>query len=140
MRMPPSFCEYEGVGMSRPVVVSLVVLGVVAGGVAYSRLDGSPLKDVAKKMSSVGDLVKNEAVDRAKAAIPGTAKQQATKGPPPAPVFIAEAESRSVPIMLTGIGSVQPRSTVSVKSRLDGQIVDAPVKEGQNVKKGDLLF
>ena len=127
--------------MSRPVVISLIVLAVLGGGVGYSRLDGSPLKDVAKTMLTVGDLVKSDASDRAKAALPAAPqKATATKGPPPAPVLIREVEIRNVPVVLSGIGSVQPRATVVVKSRLDGQIVEAPVKEGQNVKKGDLLF
>lgn len=127
--------------MSRPVVLSLIVLAVLGGGVAYSRLDGSPLKDVAKAMLTVGDLVKSDASDKANAALPSAPpKATATKGPPPAPVLITEVEIRTVPVVLNGIGSVLPRSTVSVKSRLDGQIVEAPVKEGQNVKKGDLLF
>lgn len=127
--------------MSRPVVLSLLVLAALAGGVGYSRLDGSPLKDVAKSMLTVGDTVKNDASDKAKAMVPAAPQQQAnTKGPPPAPVLISEVEIRTVPVVLSGIGSVQPRATVSVKSRLDGQIVEAPVKEGQDVKKGDLLF
>jgi multidrug efflux system membrane fusion protein len=59
---------------------------------------------------------------------------------PPAPVRMAAAASKSVPIRLDGIGTVQARSTVAIKSRIDGQLFEATVKEGQLVKKGDLLF
>lgn len=127
--------------MSRPVVLSLLALAVLGGGVAYSRIDGSPLKDMAKSMLAVGDLVKNDASEKAKASLPSAPQPaQATKGPPPAPVLVSEVEIRNVPVVLSGIGSVQPRATVSVKSRLDGQIVETHVKEGQDVKKNDLLF
>jgi multidrug efflux system membrane fusion protein len=43
-------------------------------------------------------------------------------------------------VLLSAIGNVQARTTVSVKSRVDGQIVEVAVREGQRVKKGDLLF
>ncbi|MBI2585327.1 MAG: efflux RND transporter periplasmic adaptor subunit, partial [Rhodospirillales bacterium] len=43
-------------------------------------------------------------------------------------------------IRLEAIGAVQSRSTVQVRSRVDGQLVAAEFREGQWVKKGDLLF
>jgi len=58
----------------------------------------------------------------------------------PAPVTTAIAETMTVPILISAIGNVQARSTVSVKSRVAGQIVEVAVREGQRVKKGDLLF
>ena len=58
----------------------------------------------------------------------------------PAPVLIDKAKTESLPLKLEGVGSVVARSTVAVKSRIDGQLMDAAVKEGQMVKKGDLLF
>ncbi|MEZ5852414.1 MAG: efflux RND transporter periplasmic adaptor subunit [Hyphomicrobiaceae bacterium] len=57
-----------------------------------------------------------------------------------APVRVAVAGKRDVPITLEGIGNVQARSTVAVKSRIDGQVMEAAIKEGQLVAKGDLLF
>lgn len=62
------------------------------------------------------------------------------KSLPPAPVRIAEAARRDVPILLEGIGNVQARSTIAIKARIDGQLMEAAVAEGQPVKKGDLLF
>lgn len=59
---------------------------------------------------------------------------------PPAPVRTAEAGRRDVPIRLEGVGNVQARSTVAIKARVDGQLMEAAVSEGQMVKKGDLLF
>jgi len=57
-----------------------------------------------------------------------------------APVRVTQATTRDVPITLEGIGNVQARSTVAVKSRIDGQVMEAAIKEGQLVAKGDLLF
>jgi membrane fusion protein, multidrug efflux system len=55
------------------------------------------------------------------------------------PVSVASAEKRDIPYYLTGLGSVTAYYTVSVKSRVDGQLVQVNFKEGQNVKNGELL-
>jgi multidrug efflux system membrane fusion protein len=57
----------------------------------------------------------------------------------PVPVSVATAELRDMPYYLTGLGSVSAYYTVSVKSRVDGQLVEVKFKEGQFVKEGDLL-
>ncbi len=55
------------------------------------------------------------------------------------PVGVATAERRDVPVYLKGLGSVTASNTVSVKSRVDGQLAQVNFKEGQNVNKGELL-
>ncbi len=55
------------------------------------------------------------------------------------PVGVATAERRDVPVYLKGLGSVTASNTVSVKSRVDGQLAQVNFKEGQAVNKGDLL-
>ena len=55
------------------------------------------------------------------------------------PVAVAKAETRDMPVYLTGLGSVEAFNTVVIKSRIDGQLVQVPIKEGQQVRKGDLL-
>ena len=55
------------------------------------------------------------------------------------PVSVATAERRDVPYYLTGLGSVNAYYTVSVKSRVDGQLIQVNFKEGQTVKNGELL-
>src|SRR5215467_952710 len=54
-------------------------------------------------------------------------------------VAVAKAETRDLPVYLSGLGSVDAFNTVVVKSRIDGQLVDIKFREGQQVKKGDLL-
>ncbi len=55
------------------------------------------------------------------------------------PVAVATAEQRDVPVYLKGLGSVTASNTVSVKSRVDGQLAQINFKEGQHVNQGDLL-
>ena len=57
----------------------------------------------------------------------------------PAPVHVAVVERKDFPIVLTGLGTVQPANTVTVRSRVDGQIETVAFEEGQIVKQGDLL-
>jgi len=52
---------------------------------------------------------------------------------------VATAERHDVPYYLTGLGSVNAYYTVSVKSRVDGELMQVNFKEGQNVQKGELL-
>ena len=55
------------------------------------------------------------------------------------PVGVVAAEQRDMPIYVKGLGSVTAFNTVSVKSRVDGQLSQVNFKEGQYVNKGDLL-
>ncbi|HLI14099.1 MAG TPA: efflux RND transporter periplasmic adaptor subunit [Alphaproteobacteria bacterium] len=61
-------------------------------------------------------------------------------GPPPVPVTAGVAEARDMPVFVRGLGTVQAYNTVSVKTRVDGQIVKVLFTEGQEVKAGDPLF
>ena len=61
------------------------------------------------------------------------------KAPRAIPVTIASAEKTDFPIYLTGLGTVQGLNTVTVRTRVDGQIDTIAFKEGQLVKQGDLL-
>ncbi|HJX84229.1 MAG TPA: MdtA/MuxA family multidrug efflux RND transporter periplasmic adaptor subunit [Candidatus Angelobacter sp.] len=55
------------------------------------------------------------------------------------PVAVAKAETRDVPVYLNGLGAVEAFNTVTLKTRLDGQLVQIAFREGQNVKKGALI-
>jgi multidrug efflux system membrane fusion protein len=56
------------------------------------------------------------------------------------PVKVAPALQKAVPVQLQAVGTVEAYATVSIKSRVDGQLVKVNFREGQDVKKGDLLF
>jgi membrane fusion protein, multidrug efflux system len=57
----------------------------------------------------------------------------------PVPVHAASVQKRDFPVILDGLGTVQPINTVTVRSRVDGQIVKVGFEEGEMVKQGDLL-
>ena len=56
------------------------------------------------------------------------------------PVLATAATAKDFPIIIRGLGSVQAFNTVTVKSRVDGQITQVGFQEGQYVKAGDLLM
>ena len=58
---------------------------------------------------------------------------------PPVPVTIAAAARRDFAIALRGIGTVQAYNTVTVKSRVDGELQQVLFREGQDVRQGDVL-
>jgi multidrug efflux system membrane fusion protein len=73
-------------------------------------------------------------------ANPATAANTAQKAAPPAVrVTIAPVQKADFPVYLTGLGNVQGFNTVTVRTRVDGQIDKIAFKEGQAVKQGDLL-
>ncbi len=55
------------------------------------------------------------------------------------PVTVAIANQTNFPVLLSGLGTVQAFNTVTVRSRVDGEIVKIAFKEGDIVKPGDLL-
>jgi multidrug efflux system membrane fusion protein len=56
------------------------------------------------------------------------------------PVTIDTAISKAVPVQIRVVGSVQAYASVTLKSQLDGEVARVHIVEGQEVKKGDLLF
>jgi membrane fusion protein, multidrug efflux system len=56
------------------------------------------------------------------------------------PVVVAEAVRKTVPLRVQGIGNVESPTTVAVKSRVDGQIVNVGFHDGADVRKGQMLF
>ncbi|HTX53791.1 MAG TPA: efflux RND transporter periplasmic adaptor subunit [Candidatus Baltobacteraceae bacterium] len=56
------------------------------------------------------------------------------------PVVVGDVVSKTVPVQIRVVGNVQAYASVTLKSQLDAEVAQVQVKEGQNVKKGDVLF
>jgi multidrug efflux system membrane fusion protein len=61
-------------------------------------------------------------------------------GGPPVPVTPGTVKAADVPVFISAIGTVQAYNMVTIKSRVDGQIMGVGFKEGQEVEKGAKLL
>jgi multidrug efflux system membrane fusion protein len=73
------------------------------------------------------------------AGLPAGAKTKGGKGPQSTPVVAARARKGDIGVYVTGLGSVTPIYTVTVKSRVDGELMYVRYKEGDIVHQGDIL-
>src|SRR5690349_8986578 len=105
---------------------ALVVVGVV-GGVWYFR----------------GSRTPSEAANPSAPATPGKGGRGgpggAGMGNFPVPVVVAAARQGDLPVYFNGLGTVTAFNTVTIHSRVDGQLINVAFREGQFVHEGDLL-
>lgn len=69
---------------------------------------------------------------------PGPALPQPL-APAPVPVVVGTATRQDVPVYITGIGTVAPFNSVTVRSRVDGELQQVLFSEGQDIRKGDVI-
>jgi multidrug efflux system membrane fusion protein len=69
----------------------------------------------------------------------GPSRPKQAQKPTPVPVTFATAQKADYPVYLNGLGTVQPFDTVTVRSRVDGEVTSVAFKQGQIVKEGDIL-
>ncbi len=67
------------------------------------------------------------------------AGEQKEQGVPAVPVVVAKVEQRNTPVVISVIGRAEAHANVTVQSRVDGQVIGNDFKEGQPVKKGQVL-
>jgi multidrug efflux system membrane fusion protein len=99
-------------GIGRRLIVLALLLGLAAAGAWY--LAGRPGAPSASRTSQPPPM-------------------------PPVPVTAAELARREFTIYARGLGAVQGYNTVTVKSRVDGELQQVFFREGQDVRAGDLL-
>src|ERR1700688_904581 len=106
--------------------VWLLVLGIVAVGIWYYRSGHSKTQAENSGANAPG--------------APGGYGQNGAPGfNPIVPVVVATAQHGDVPIYFSGLGTVTAYNTVTVHSRVDGQLISVAFKEGQFVHQGDVL-
>ncbi|HYS16778.1 MAG TPA: efflux RND transporter periplasmic adaptor subunit [Candidatus Binatia bacterium] len=59
---------------------------------------------------------------------------------PPVPVTVGDVVEKTISVQLAAVGNAQPYTSVGIKSQINGQLTEVRFKEGQEVRKGDLLF
>ena len=107
--------------------IALAVLVVVAGAAGIWHF------------SSNSDTSSSTAAKPAGAPSAGGGRHGGRFGGALAPVQAATATSEAVPRYLSGLGTITAANTVTVRSRVDGQLMAIHFQEGQQVKAGDLL-
>ena len=81
----------------------------------------------------------SQAADPATPAAAGKSKAGSGAGGFVVPVVVATAVRGDLPVYFNGLGTVTAFNTVTVRSRVDGQLVNVAFKEGQFVHQGELL-
>jgi multidrug efflux system membrane fusion protein len=108
--LPPE--EPAGAGWRKWIVVLVIAL-VVGAAIWKIRSNSQELQATAAQMEAEGDL--------------------------PTPVQVAAVQRKTMPIYLTELGTVTAYNTVTIKSRVDGQLMRVNVREGQAVRQGETL-
>jgi len=111
-----------------------VVLLLCCGGVVWFART-QPQVSAALQFASAG----MQKLTSAGGAAPAPIQNKGPEGGPPVPVVTGLAESKDVPIYLNGLGNVQGFNSVTIRSRIDGQLEKVAFDEGQEVKAGQLL-
>jgi len=96
-------------------IFTLVVIGAIGGGVYYVMQSGTP-----------GGIAKSR-----------FARDGGSGGP--VAVIAKNAETTDVPVYLEGVGSVRALNMATVRAQVDGILLSVNFKEGQDVKRGDVL-
>jgi multidrug efflux system membrane fusion protein len=103
----------------------VLILGVIAIGIWYFRSSKASGQAAADSAAPAGAA--------------GKAKGGSSAGGPSVPVVVATAQHGDLPVYFNGLGTVTAFNTVTVRSRVDGQLSSVAFKEGQFVHQGDLL-
>jgi membrane fusion protein, multidrug efflux system len=101
----------------------LLILGLIAVGIWYFR----------------SSRAASQAADAATSGAASKGKGSSGAGGLAVPVVVATAQRGDLPVYFNGLGTVTAFNTVTVHSRVDGQLISVAFKEGQFVHEGDLL-
>ena len=112
-KLPASEPEAPKGSAAREWIVLLVILAVVGAAVWKIRRNAKDQDNVQQIMAAQADR--------------------------PTPVQVSAVQQKTMPIFLTALGTVTAYNTVTIKSRVDGQLMLVPVTEGQAVREGQVL-
>ncbi len=115
--------------MKRLLIV-LVLLGA-AGGAGWWYYD--------THMRPADQVAASGPAGQAAAPAAGPRRRGAPDPNTPIPVLAARAEKKDVPIYLDGLGTVAAFNLVNIRPMIDGPLLEVAFREGQDVRKGDVL-
>lgn len=118
--------------MSRFWKIALIVVAVIVVGAIGFRLLHKPAAEEGAQGQHRGQH-KGQGQDQ------GQEGSDKDKDAAPVPVTVEPVVKQDVPVYLTALGTVQALNTVTVNPQISGQMLSINFKEGQEVKKGDLL-
>jgi multidrug efflux system membrane fusion protein len=124
----------------------VVVVAALAGAFYWvrTRYDGDvSLAWVSLRSSALALVGQAPRTDSAPGAAPasGQAGRPGGQGQNPRiPVVTAMAQNADLPITRASVGWVEPIATVTIRARIEGEMVERRVQDGQIVKEGDVLF
>ncbi len=98
----------------RKLIVALVILLAIAGVIWKVRANQRQQDAETQKLAAAADR--------------------------PVPVSVVPVQQKNMPIYLTALGTVTAYNTVTIRSRVDGQLMRVNFREGQAVRKGQLLI
>ncbi|MBW8726697.1 MAG: efflux RND transporter periplasmic adaptor subunit [Inquilinus limosus] len=108
--------------MKRSVLGVVAVLGIAIAAVAWQRFGNA------------------DAIERSGKTAEAPGQSGGKNAGRSIPVVTAPVEQKSVATAISAIGAVEPISTVLITSRIDSQVMQVHVADGQTVQAGDLLF
>ena len=120
---------------SKSIFWSVVV--VVLAGAAYAVYAPGQIETISPRAAELARQVRARLP--LAAPKPSPARSTAAEGPAPVPVDAETAVRKDFTVVLENLGQAAAYNTVTVKARVDGQIMLIAFKEGQMVKQGDLL-
>jgi multidrug efflux system membrane fusion protein len=119
--------------MSRFWKIALIVVAVIVVGAVGFRL-------LHKPAAEEGAQGQHRGQHKGQGQADGDASDKdKDKDAAPVPVTVEPVLKQDVPVYLTALGTVQALNTVTINPQISGQMLSINFKEGQEVKKGDLL-
>ena len=111
--LAPSGPEGGKGGALRKILILLVIVGAIGAAVWKIRSNTAAQATTNTRLAAAADR--------------------------PLPVAVAPVQQKTMPIYLTALGTVTPYYSVTIKTRVDGQLMSVPVREGQAVRKDQVL-
>jgi multidrug efflux system membrane fusion protein len=120
------------------ILAFLIAIGGFAGFQQYQSWSHNKPKNESEASSGEG-VARGSAAGQNRGSAAGQ-RQGGARAREAVPVIVATAVQKAVPLQLRAVGNVEAYTTVAVKSQVTGVLNQAHFKEGEDVKKGQLLF